>query len=308
MKLHLYFVPIHIYLLTLRHIPTVSERVPMVYPQYRRFFKESITSERVLQNFVGTHKHLMAYCNVYQGFFDFNTSLSIGEGTLKFRKALEILWGTPSHSIIFSFDNNVQVLRIASREFFNYKETPQVWTYWETAQGPGGDPVETETLHHLLAHHFVDNKILAVGWTRSNETSNEIPKYTREQIDEMDFNLHLHYRYTLVIVLDAVILSHTPPVYKWMTNYMRNMAVLIRLYDQNDALKIKMSNLKRFVRQKKNGPFFFDLPSGMHDALISNNFKFTTLSSIDSAGGRASPLTGLLTLSCALMASRQFSK
>lgn len=54
------------------------------------------------------------------------------------------------------------------------------------------------------------------------------------------------------------------------------MPVLIRLFDFGEEKLINATNLLRFVREKKRGEFFFDLPKKLHDQIIDKNEKLVT--------------------------------
>lgn len=264
----------------------------MAYPQYRRF-RPIIRNEKDLRQFVGTNQHLISHCRVLyrKNQTEATQQLVIGDGKMPFANALKVLWESHTHSIIFSYES-ARALNQAVRLFFNATDTPQVWTYYECTQGPGGDKIPRKNVVLVFRNLFIRNRILAVAWTRGERKNGTLAKYTWMHINDMDDRLQHYYHYTLVLVFDAVILSNSPLVANWMSYNMGRMAVLIRLYDPKDADQINVEQLKRFVMFKVNGPFFFDLPEKLHAELIRGNPKFTTPPQSDKGCGAVEVLFG----------------
>lgn len=247
----------------------------MTATQYRRFLHK-IKNEEELKKYLDTNQFLMAYAKVINSSTNI---LMIEGGNLHFEKAVHLLWETPSHSIIFSYAD-VNTLTQATPEFFNSSETPQVWTHFNLAQGPGGVPVPDNDVESLFENNFEHNRILAVGWTRNHEHDKDAA-YTYKQIMQMYTRLENHLHSTLVLILDVIPLSNTPKILKWMPEKMANIAILIRMSDLDRPNSTQHARLVQFVKDHPSAPIFFDLPEHLHKEMLEKVPKLTTVDPLD---------------------------
>lgn len=241
--------------------------------QYRRFL-HSMQNEEDLRKYLGTNQFVMAYAKVILVGGKTKT-LMVEGGSLSFAKAIQALWETPSHSIVFSY-HDTKTLTLATKQFFNKSDAPQVWTHYNIAQGPGGIPVPEKDVVEVFKNDFVRNRILTVGWTKNHEQDNDAT-YTYKHIMEMFTRLEDHLHFTLVLILDVIPLTNSPKVLEWMPDKMASIAVLIRMWDLDKPNATQIERLVQFVKDKPCAPIFFDLPEYLHKEMLEKIPKLTTV-------------------------------
>lgn len=282
MKLSI-FLAISIYFVS---VPSVAE---MMEPQFRRF--QIILSQENFQGFLRNHKYSMAYVTVRRENFRLFIKAKGGD-PFPLIDALKWLWRTDTHSIIVRYEVYHDAV-FGLRLYGNHNATAQVWTYAELCQGPDGAKVSRAESNAYLGFEFTGKKILAAAWT-VDIAHPQVSVFNKSVIADMEQKLEDKWHYRLVFVFDVVQLSNTPDMLEIIGEDMSRHAILIRLFNWQNLLKININYLKYFLDKTTMGPIFFDLPLELQAALVFNNPKFTTQSPM--FGGTARQFTKIVQL------------
>lgn len=246
--------------------------------QYRRFWTSPFVNEQDYLNYLANKEKIMSFSCVYEIFKVFYIELAfVIPSFLSLSNALKLLLETPSHTLIIHYQS-AQELQRGSRVYDNHIKSPQIWSYLNMAQGPRGVTVDSNEVNTLNKTNFVGNRILAVGWTLPEDYKEyQEMNYNESHIKTMSHILGYDRRKrSIVIVFDALLLSHTPTVLQWLPDNMNTLSVLIKLGDYALEQFVNISNLCDFIKSTNMSPFFFDLPQSLQRALIGEEVQTTT--------------------------------
>lgn len=257
----------------------------MMATQYRRFWPTPFVSKEDFVKYLASPDKLMCTTNVQESNRVFYLELSDYTSVLSLPDAIKLLLVKDSHTLIIYYYTASQMEK-GMRMYANHNATPQIWSYFNLAQGPGGERVMTKEIRQVVNMRFTGNSILAVGWTfpADNYSSYKEMMYNESHILNMSASLGFDKpNNNLVIVFDALLLANTPEVVEWLPSNLDMLPVMIVLGDPKLESSVKVDNLRNFVKTTKMWPIFFDLPKDIQQQLIAEDPKFTT---IDYFGGR----------------------
>lgn len=243
----------------------------LVYPQYRRFQPSQIVHAQAYRNFLSQTEVQMAYVVLYVSRDGFLTMQGMG-----YREVIESVWTVRSHSAILVISVLSKVHLVMAQ--LAYSRTPQIWVYANVAVGPLGPEVYMRDVMAMLGNPkwFMNEKILAVAWTRPSAGYDANVRYEKQHADDMVKVLKDSLQKTIVLCFDAILLSRTIEMLQWFPMEYHRMALLIRLFNYKDARHMNMTGLREFVTKTKMGPIFFDMPDSYRLKLIDNLDKFKT--------------------------------
>lgn len=251
----------------------------MVPTQLRQFWCSPFVDKQDFNKYLASKEKLMSFTRAYETDKVFYIEFKMPSiFSLTLFKAIKLLLKTDSHTLIIYY-GSADKLQRAFQMYKNLKKTPQIWSHFLLAQGPLGRAVDSREVEIVRDLNFTNNRILAVGWTLPDDCKEyQEMKYTKSHIKSMSRNLGSDRRKRhIVIVFDALLLSHTPEVVGWLPENMKKLTVLIKLAYYNKEQFVNVSNLRNFIKTTKMFPFFFDLPQHLRRALIEEEGKFTTV-------------------------------
>lgn len=260
----------------------------MMATQFRHFWPSPFIDKDDYIKYLASEDKLMSFTNVQESNRVFYVDVQNYESVLSLPDALQLLLKKDSHTLIIYFYTSGQ-LEKGFRVYAGLNKTPQIWTYFSMAQGPSGREVPmNEARAVAYMNKFTGNRILALGWTiTENYKEYKDMKYNESHFQNMSGSLQINRpNMHIVIIFDALLLSHTPEVLEWLPDNLANMPVMIKLADYGMEKFVNVDNLRNFVRATKMWPFFFDVPEDIHKQLIGEEAKFTTIyDNTDKNGG-----------------------
>lgn len=252
----------------------------MVITEHRRFW-DKFSNKADFRSYLQSANYSMAYATVIQERLDL--VLVFREDRMLLMDAVKDLLRVDTHTIIFCFRSALTLQRAFYR-FRQNKETTQLWSYYPIVEGPAGSSIVKREVRQVLNLDFIDNRILAVGWSSPIKRQSHL-KYNKSHISEMSDRLEQRTPNSLfVLVFDAIILSNSPEVVEWIPTHMMNMPVLIRLLDYEMQEQLDLKILTVFVRNTKMIHYFFDLPWEIHTRVIEGDDRFTTSTPVEDKG------------------------
>lgn len=258
----------------------------MMATQYRRFWPSPFVDKDDFIKFLASPDKLMSFSRVQESNRIFYLELKEYTSTISLPDALDLMLVKDSHSLII-FYYTAQQMEKASRLYASHNSTPQIWAFFMLAQGPGGDPVMYKEVRQVVNMKFTGNRILALGWTMPDDYKYyQEMTYNESHIQNMSNILGFDRpNNNYVIVLDALLLSHTPELVDWLPSNLDMLPCMIVLSDYTMEKYVNVDNLRSFVKTTKMWPFFFDLPENIHKQLIAEDPKFTTIDNFVARSG-----------------------